>query len=60
MSDIPTVYELTGQERKEEVSTKVPCGVIVSTRYYLNDVLVREDQDVQVDPKFISEAFTRL
>lgn len=53
------MYELTGTERKEEIRSKAPCGNIVTTNYYVGDILVRTDQDVQVDAAFISKAFAR-
>lgn len=52
------MYELTGSERIEESRTKEPCGVVVTTKYFNGDELVRSDVTVEVDPKFMSEVFS--
>jgi hypothetical protein len=54
------MYRLTGNERIEESTDKVECGEVVTTKYFNGDELVRVDKAVNVDPKFMSEAFSRL
>ena len=51
MSD---VYELTGKELKNEFIEKVECGDIVTTQYFLDGALVRQDKNVIVDAAWLA------
>ena len=50
------VYELNGTERKEELTEKVECGDIITTKYFVGTELVRVDKNVIVDAAFMMKA----
>jgi hypothetical protein len=56
------MYELTGKEIIVKTTSKVDCGEIVTTKYFLDGGIdpVRVDQEVSVDPVFMMQAFARL
>ncbi len=56
---IDGIYQIEGNERVEKVESKIDCGIIIATSYYHPETgeLLRRDQEVQVDPKFITQAF---
>ena len=54
------MYELKGNEIKEESIQKVECGDVITTKYWNGDKLVRVDKTVNVDAVFMSRAFSGL
>jgi hypothetical protein len=54
------MYEPTGKEKIEKTTEKAPCGNIVTTKYFLDGALVRQDKEVIVDAEFMMNAFARI
>ncbi len=50
------MYELTGKEQKIESTEKVECGEVITTQYFLDEVLVRQDKNIIVDAVFMTKA----
>ena len=50
------MYELKGNEKREESTETIECGDIITVKYFNGDKLVRVDKQVMVSAEFLALA----